>query len=44
MTEYEPTYYENKLADIKRTFNSLKLELGTLTLTRVPYIHIIPNT
>jgi len=31
MTEYEPTYYENKLADIKRTFNSLKLELGTLT-------------
>lgn len=30
MTEYEPTYYENKLADIKRTFNSLKLDLDNV--------------
>ena len=26
-----PTNYENKLADIKQTFNSLELEFGTLT-------------
>jgi len=31
MTDYTPTEYENNLADIKQTFNSLELEFGTLT-------------
>lgn len=31
MTDYTPTEYENNLADIKQTFNSLELEFGNLT-------------
>lgn len=31
MTDYTPTEYENNLADIKQTFNSLELDIGNLT-------------
>ena len=31
MTDYTPTEYENNLADIKQTFNSVELEFGNLT-------------